>query len=91
MATICTIEENGKPVAVVSMFDNLLMPGALAPALRSGKWLWSALKAKPAPWDGKSPITARASTLIELGLYESNVQEAAKVGHVDKDQHMAVL
>jgi hypothetical protein len=91
MATICTIEKSGNPIAVVSMFENLLMPGALALALREGKWLRSTLTGKPALWDGKSPVTARASTMIELGLYESNIQEAATHGIVDKDHHIAVL
>ena len=91
MAFICTIEENSKPVAVVSAFNNLLLPGALAGAVQKGEWLWSALTKKPAPWDGKSPITGRASTSREFGLYESNVQQAAKHGHVDKDHHVAIL
>ncbi len=91
MATICTIEENGNPIAVVSMFEDLLMSGALAGALREGKWLRCALTAKPALWDGKSPVTARASTMIELGLYESNIQEAATHGIVDKDHHLRCL
>ena len=91
MATICTIENNGNPIAVVSMCENLLMPGALVLALREGKWLRCALTGTPALWDGKSPVTARASTMIELGLYESNVQEAATHAIVDKDHHMAVL
>ena len=91
MATICTIEENGIAIAVVSMLENLLMPGALTLALREGKWLQSALTGKPALWDGKSPVTARASTMIELGLYESNIQEAAMNGIIDKDHHIVVL
>jgi hypothetical protein len=92
MATICTIEEDGKPTAVVSTFDNLLMQGAVAAAMREGEWLWTALKGKPAPWDGKSLITARASTPIELGKYERNVTEAVKDGGlIDSNHHMAIL
>ena len=91
MATICTIEEDGNPTAVVSTFDNLLVPGAVAAAMREGEWLWSAMKEKPAPWDGKSRITARASTPIELGKYERNITEAVKDGPIDSNRHMAIL
>jgi hypothetical protein len=91
MATICTIEEDGEPTAVVSTFASLLMPGAVATAMREGEWLRKALKEKPAPWDGKSLITARASTPIELGKYERNITEAIKDGPVDSDRHMAIL
>jgi hypothetical protein len=91
MATICTIEEDGKPTAVVSTLANLLIPGAIAAAMREDEWLWIALKHKPAPWDGKSLITARASTPMELGKYERNITEAAKDGLVDSKHHMAIL
>ncbi|MEA2982771.1 MAG: hypothetical protein QOF09_4594 [Alphaproteobacteria bacterium] len=91
MATICTIEEDGNPTAVVSTFANLLLPGEVAAAMREGEWLWSALKGKPAPWDGKSLITARASTPIELGKYERNITEAVKDGPIDSNRHMAIL
>jgi hypothetical protein len=85
------LKKNGKPIAVVSIFHNLLLPGALAAALDKGQWLWKALTEKPAPWDGKSLITGRVPTSIELGKYESSMREAAMHGDVDKRHHMAVL
>jgi hypothetical protein len=91
MAPICTIEEDGNPTAVVATSANLLLPGAVATAMREGEWLRRAMKEKPAPWDGKSLITARASTPIELGKFERNITEAGKDGPINSNCHLAIL
>jgi hypothetical protein len=88
MAAICTINISGNPVCVVSTFNPLLVPSVLAAALEEGEWLVTLLKDRHG-WDGLAPVSATASTPIELDHYARGFRQAQLDGGADKD-HFSV-